>query len=162
MDQEKTKSIPDDAMIFGLLLITSNKMNTLLERELKEFDVTTMQFFLSMTLNGLFDFPPTLKEISREMGSSYQNIKQVAIKLQQKNLLKLEKDENDSRITRLRMTGRSNDFWKQTDSKGAIFREKMFKDMCPEDIKKTRDLLEKLLSNLSEIENTESDGDRDP
>ena len=96
------------------------------------------------------------------MGSSYQNIKQVAIKLQQKNLLKLEKDENDSRITRLRMTGRSNDFWKQTDSKGAIFREKMFKDMCPEDIKKTRDLLEKLLSNLSEIENTESDGDRDP
>ena len=157
MDREKLRSLPDDTMIFGLLLIISNKMNTLLEREFKEFDVTTKQFFLSITINGLFDSPPTLKEGAREMGSSYQNVKQVALKLQQKGLLTLEKDEKDSRITRLRMTERSKEFWQQTIPKGDLFKERMFKDLNSDDMRKTRDLLEKMLSNLTAIEKSVPD-----
>ena len=67
MNNKKTDNIPDDAMIFGLLLIISNRMNTLLERELKEFDVTTKQWFLSETISSVFDHPPTLKEAASAM-----------------------------------------------------------------------------------------------
>ncbi len=87
MNPKKTNSIPDEPMIFALLLIISNKMNTLLDREFKEFDVTTKQWFLSETIKSLFDTSPTMKELASEMGSSHQNIKQVALKLQQKGLL---------------------------------------------------------------------------
>ncbi|MEQ8174134.1 MAG: MarR family transcriptional regulator [Syntrophomonadaceae bacterium] len=153
MDLKKTNSIPDEPMIFALLLITSNKMNTLLEREFKEFDVTTKQWFLSETIRSLFDTPPTLKELASEMGSSYQNIKQVALNLQQKGLLKLEKDKKDARVTRLRLTEQSYDFWEKTDPKGSVFRENMFKEMDKKDITTTRSLLEKILINLTEIEN---------
>jgi len=153
LDPKKTNSISDEPMIFALLLITSNMMNTLLEREFKEFDVTTKQWFLSETIHTLFDYPPTMKEVASEMGSSYQNIKQVALKLQQKGLLKLERDKKDARITRLRLTEQSHDFWQKTDSKGTIFRENMFKEMNNKDIATARALLEKILSNLIEIEN---------
>lgn len=153
MDPKKTNSIPDEPMILALMLIISNKMNTLLEREFKEFDVTTKQWFLSETINSLFDTPPTLKELASEMGSSYQNIKQVALKLQQKGLLKLEKDKKDARVTRLRLTEQSYDLWKKTDTKGTVFRENMFKDMDKKNITTTRVLLEKMLLNLNEIEN---------
>lgn len=153
MNVEKINKIPDEAMIFGLLLIISNKMNTLLERELKEFDVTTKQWFLSETINSLFDSPPTLKEVGDAMGSSHQNVKQIAIKLQEKGLLTLEKDKKDARVTRLKMTEKSYIFWKQTDNKGTLFREKVFKDTDEHDIAKTRNLLEKIISNLAEIEN---------
>jgi DNA-binding MarR family transcriptional regulator len=78
----------------------------------------------------------------------------VAIKLQQKGLLTFEKDKKDARATRLRMTEESHDFWKRTDPKGEIFRNKMFKELDLEDIARTRHLLEKLLSNLAEIENS--------
>lgn len=159
MNVDKTDIIPDTAMIFGLLLIITNKMNTLLEREFKEFNVTTKQWFLSETINSLFDSPPTLKEVASVMGSSHQNVKQVAIKLQEKGLIKLEKDKKDARVTRLRMTEQSYDFWKQTDPKGSMFREKMFKEMDENDIARTRHLLEKLLSNLAEIENAVTDDD---
>lgn len=159
MNVDKTDIIPDTAMIFGLLLIITNKMNTLLEREFKEFNVTTKQWFLSETINSLFDSPPTLKEVASVMGSSHQNVKQVAIKLQEKGLIKLEKDKKDARVTRLRMTEQSYDFWKQTDPKGSMFREKMFKEMDENDIARTRHLLEKLLSNLAEIENAFTDDD---
>lgn len=153
LNPEKTNSIPDEPMIFALLLIISNKMNTLLERELKEFDVTTMQWFLSETIHSLFDYPPTMKEVAGKMGSSHQNIKQVALKLQQKGLLKLEKDKKDARVTRLRLTEQSRDVWGKTDLKGKIFRENMFKEMNKKDIATTKALLEKMLLNLTEIEN---------
>lgn len=159
MNSNKTKVIPDEAMIFGLLLIISNKMNTLLEREFKEFDVTTKQWFLSETINSLFASPPTLKEVANAMGSSHQNVKQVAVKLQQKGLLLLEKDKKDARVTRLRMTDQSDGFWKRTDPKGEIFREKMFKEIDTKDISQTRYSLEKILSNLAEIENESIDED---
>jgi len=155
LNLNKKNSIPDEPMIFGLLLIISNKMSTLLEREFKEFDVTTKQWFLSETIKSLFDNPPTMKELAAEMGSSYQNVKQVALKLQQKGLLKLEKDKKDARVTRLRLTEQSYGFWGKTDPKGTVFREKMFKEMNKKDIATTRALLEKLLLNLSEIETTE-------
>ena len=153
MNSDKANMIPDREMIFGLLLIISNTTSTLLERELREFDVTAKQWFLSETINSLFDTPPTLKEASNAMGSSYQNVKQVALKLQEKGLMALEKDRKDARVTRLRATEQSKEFWKQTDPKGAMFREKVFKELDAHDIAKTRHVLEKMLSNLSDIEN---------
>jgi DNA-binding MarR family transcriptional regulator len=153
LNPKKTNSIPDEPMIFALLLIISNKMNTLLEREFKEFDVTTKQWFLSETIHTLFDYPPTMKEVAGEMGSSHQNVKQVALKLQQKGLLRLEKDKKDARVTRLRLTEHCNDFLEKTDFKGTIFRENMFKEIDKKDIATTRALLEKMLLNLTEIEN---------
>jgi len=150
---KKANSIPDEPMIFALLLIISNKMNTLLDREFQEFDVTTKQWFLSETIHSLFDYPPAMKELASEMGSSHQNIKQVALKLQQKGLLKLEKDKKDTRVTRLSLTEQSRELWEKTDSKGTIFRENMFKEMDKKDIATARALLEKMLLNLTEIEN---------
>jgi len=160
MNSYKKNTIPDDAMIFGLLLIISNKMNTLLEREFQEFDVTTKQWFLSETINSLFDSPPTLKEVANAMGSSHQNVKQVAVRLQNKGLLTLEKDNTDARVTRLRMTKHSHDFWKQTDPKGTIFREKMFKEINKKDIASIRNFLEKMLTNLVEIEDAVIDDEK--
>jgi DNA-binding MarR family transcriptional regulator len=83
----------------------------------------------------------------------------VAIKLQQKGLLTLEKDKKDARATRLKMTEESHDFWKRTDPKGEIFRDKMFKEIDSKDIVRTRNLLEKILSNLAEIEKSVIDDD---
>ena len=157
MDPDKASSIPDEPMIFALLLILSNKMDTLLERELREFDVTTKQWFLSETIHSLFDSPPTMKEVAKEMGSSHQNVKQVALKLQQKGLLRLEKDKSDARVTRLRLTEQSHDFWGKTDEKGTAFRNHMFKEMTSKDIATTRALLEKMLVNLAEIENANNE-----
>jgi len=153
VDKNKASTIPDDAMIFGLLLIISNKMNTLLERELKEFDVTTIQWFLAETIHSLFDSPPTIKEAARQMGSSHQNIKQVALKLQQKGLLVLEKDRKDARITRLRPTELSSVFWNRTDPKGSLFRQRMFKEVEKSETSLLREVLMKILFNLTEIEN---------
>jgi len=106
----KIQSLKDQKFVFGSVQIVANKMNTLLERELKEFDITSKQWFLTVVIENSFDKPPTIKEAAKAMGSSHQNVKQVALKLEQKGLVCLEKDKKDARVTRIRLTEQSYKF----------------------------------------------------
>ncbi len=150
MDQ--TTQMPDKQYIFGSLLIIANRMDTLLERELRQFGVTSKQWFLSVIIDSLFTEPPTMKEVAREMGSSHQNVKQVALKLQEKNLLTLFKDKKDRRVTRISMTDESQDFWKKTQPKGTIFTEALFEGIKKEDLQVARQVMQKIMDNLELME----------
>ncbi len=148
----KAEQMEDKQYIFGALFTVANRMDTLLERELKEFGITTKQWFLSIIIDSLFEEPPTMKEAARESGSSHQNVKQVALKLQEKGLVSLEKDKKDSRVTRLKMTEQSNMFWEKTQPRAIEFTEDIFRDIDQNDLASARTVLQKIFYNLSERE----------
>jgi len=153
----KLDSMKDQKFVFGSVLIIANRMDTLLERELKEYDVTAKQWFMTAVIDNSFDNPPTLKEVAREMGSSHQNIKQVALKLEQKGLLVFEKDKKDARVTRLKLTDQIYEFSQLTQSKATIFTQALFKGIEKDDMSKARAVHQKMLSNLSEMDQPEKD-----
>lgn len=76
-----------------------------------------------------------------------------AFNIQQKGLLKLEKDTQEARITKLELTGQRCGFWKEPDPEGSVFRENMVKEMDKNDIATTRALLEIMPLTLTGIEN---------
>ena len=151
----KLEGMTNQQYIFGALFVVANRVDTLLEREFKKFDITTKQWFLSVVIDNLFDCPPTIKEAAREMGSSHQNVKQVALKLEQKGLLVLEKDEKDSRATRLRLAENSVDFWKSLRAESADFMGALFKNISDEEKVAARSFLKKMLSNIAEMDKNE-------
>lgn len=149
----KLEVLGDREFIFGTLFVVANKLDTLLERELDQYGMTAKQWFLSIALDTLFDEPPTIKEVARSMGSSHQNVKQVALKLEQKGLLLMEKDPKDGRATRLKLTEQSQAFWEKMQKKGFEFREAVFKDLEREELTVTRRALQRVWSNLEKLEN---------
>ena len=151
----KLDSMKDQKFVFGSVQIVANRIDTLLERELKEYDVTAKQWFLTVVIDNSFDKPPTIKEVARQMGSSHQNIKQVALKLEQKGLLVLEKDKRDARVTRLRLTEESFRFWKTTQTKASIFTKALFEGIDEEEMSKAKAVLQKMMSNLSQMDENE-------
>ena len=148
----KLDSMKDQTFVFGSVLIVANRIDTLLERELKEYDVTAKQWFLTVVVDNSFDKPPTIKEVAREMGSSHQNVKQVALKLEQKGLLVLETDKKDARVTRLKLTSQSYKFWETTQLKAAAFTEALFKGIDEDEMSKARVMLQKMMVNLSKMD----------
>ncbi len=144
----KLEEMEDRQFIFGALLFTANRMDTQLERELKEFDVTSKQWMMSIIIENLFDAAPTIKEVANEMGSSHQNVKQLALKLEQKGLLKMKKDEKDARVTRLNMTDESYAFWRKTQPKGTAFVDEVFENITKEELMETRNVMNKIMENL--------------
>jgi len=153
----KLNSMKDQKFVFGSVLVIANRMDTLLERELKEYDVTSKQWLLTAVLDNSFDHPPTIKEVAREMGSSHQNVKQVALKLEQKGLLVLEKDKKDARVTRLKLTDQIYEFAQLTQSKATAFTQALFKGIEKDDMSKARAVLQTMLSNLTEMDQPERD-----
>ena len=150
---KKLEDMQDSFYLMGSLFVIANKMGTLLDRELEEFDVTSKQWFLSVIIDVFFDEPPTLKEAALVMGTSYQNVKQIALKLQEKNLMRLEKDKKDSRIVRLILTPNSYSFWAQTSPKGVIFMNSFYKGFNNEQLVAGRQIMQHLLSNINDLEN---------
>ena len=148
----KIKLMKDKQFLFGSIFIAANRVDTLLEKEFKRFDVTSKQWFLSIVLDNLFDSPPTIKAVAKEMGSSHQNVKQLALKLEQKGLLIFEKDKRDSRITRLKLSEASVEFWSEIRKEGVLFTKELFKEISEEDMKIARKVMQRILFNIGEID----------
>jgi len=149
---KKTDGMDNAHFIFGAVIVVANRMDTLLERELSQFNITAKQWFLSISVASLFEHPPTMKEAAREMGTSHQNVKQVALKLQEKKLLHLKKDEKDARVTRLHFTKESEEFWAKTSGESLNFTQELFAGITEEELASTRRALAKMMDNLSEMD----------
>ena len=149
----KAEKMSDRQYLFGVIFIVANRVDTMLEREFKRFGITTKQWFLSVIIENLFDKPPTMKEVAKEMGSSHQNVKQVALKLEQKGLLILQKDKRDARVTRLKLSESSYDFWKMIKEEGSMFTETLFKDIDKDELAIARRVMEKMLLSINKMDN---------
>lgn len=148
----KIESLKDRKFVFGSIQIVANKMDTLLERDLKEYDITFKQWFLTIVVENSFDSPPTIKETAKAMGTSHQNIKQIALKLEQKGLIALEKDKKDARVTRIRLTDLNFKLTERLQTKAAFFTENLFLGITEDEMAKARIVLYKMMSNLAKLE----------
>ena len=149
----KVEKMSDSKYLFGVIFIVANRVDTMLEREFKRFGITTKQWFLSIIIENLFEKPPTMKEVAKEMGSSHQNVKQVALKLEQKGFLILQKDKRDARVTRLKLSESNNDFWTKLRSEGKAFTEALFKNIDKEELEVARRVMQKMQLNINEMDN---------
>ncbi|KPU45840.1 transcriptional regulator SlyA [Oxobacter pfennigii] len=148
----KVDEATDTDFIFGALLVVANKMDTLLDRVLSKYNITSKQWFLLLILFNIFEKPPTIKEAAKEMGSSHQNIKQVALKLEEKGMLRLEKDKKDLRVTRLVVTEKSYEFWKTAENDGIKFMKEFYAGVGNDRLKNARLFISQIMLNLKAME----------
>lgn len=148
----KIDQIPDHLYIFGSLFVLANRVDTLMERALSKFGVSSKQWFLSICVASLFDEDPSLKELARVSGSSHQNVKQVALKLEQKDLMNLYKDPKDARVTRVRLSESSSTFWAQSDGDAQKFLSDLYQGIDEAEMRVVRKVFEQLYRNLEAME----------
>lgn len=138
--------------IFGSIFVLANKFQAVIDREFAVFDITTKQWLLTAVIEEFFDAPPTIKEVSHLMGSSHQNVKQIALKLEKKGFLELNKDKDDRRATRLRLTDKNYEFWKEHQVNSTAFLQELFKDCDEEELNGMYKGVLKLAMKLEEFE----------
>lgn len=135
--------------IFGSLFLLANKLQVVGDQYLGEEGMTTKQWFLTAMISQFYDAPPTLSEMAELMGSSRQNVKQLALKLQEKDFLTIKKDEKDARIIRLKLTEKSQIFWEKREKQDDEFIQDLFKNCNNEEINTVCNVFNKLFENLS-------------
>lgn len=133
--------------IFASIFLLANKLQVMGDNYLANEEMTTKQWFLIVIVSQ-FNKPPMLTEVANLMGSSRQNVKQLALKLQSNGFLNIEKDKKDGRTLRLKLTEKNQRFWEKSKEKDMELILDIFKCLSQEEINTMYQVFNKLLSQI--------------
>lgn len=139
------------AFIFGNLFLLANQLQVVCDQYLEKDHITTKQWFLLAAISQFNDTSPTLSEVSELIGCSRQNIKQLALKLEKKEFLKIRKDEQDTRAYRLVLTEKCNFYWKSREDLDSKFITDILSCLTSEETNILSDCITKVLAKINGI-----------
>lgn len=137
--------INEEYAIYGMLFSLSNRIQTIGDKEFP--GITIKQHFLMIAL-GMFENPPTLKELSEVIGCSYQNVKRMADHLQKEGYIEIIQDCNDKRKLLLVSTDKIEMIASSNQEKTILFMSKLYKDIPKEALVTTLNTLMKMDRNI--------------
>lgn len=120
------------AAAFGSLMGVSNRLEVLGNHFL--VGITSKQWFVTICLLMFYKEPPTLSELSKTVGSSRQNVKQLVLKLVEKGLLTLEKSPDDARALKVWYTPELIRFSEDYEERSGLLITELFSDFSKEEL----------------------------
>ena len=146
--REMINSMDKRFALFGYFFAMSNRLQTVGDRFYEE--ITCKQFFLMICLRLFENGAPTINELSEIMGCSHQNVKSIAVKLEEKGYLEIRPDSDDARKLRIRLTNKADILAKKYQKKELDFIDMLFTGISDKQIETTFKTLEKMEENINE------------
>lgn len=110
-------------VIFGNIFLLANRLQTVMDQTVP--DLTARQWFL-LTMLGMFDQPPTLKQLAEQCDCTHQNIRQLVNKLSEKGFLTIVPDPVDRRSIRIAATPLCEQWNQHNSTQAAAFIDQLF------------------------------------
>ncbi len=143
------KTMDPRYVIFATTFMLANRLQMVMDQEIDE--ITCKQWFV-MTSLGVFDEAPTLKELAKACDSSHQNVKQIILKLAEKNFVRIEKDTEDGRALRIYPAEAGKAWAVKNHENSRKFIDTVFNNLTQEELIKLRDMQQTLYKTLGEME----------
>lgn len=140
-----------EKIILAKLFLLPNKLKAKSDR-IFAGEMTLRQWLLILAVAQYKEDSPTLSRLADIMGSSHQNVKQLALKLEKEGFLNIRRDDNDLRATRLVLSEKSYAFWKRRQEEIRGYLEEFFKDLSEDEINLMYDYIGKLYDNVLKME----------
>ncbi|SES27098.1 MarR family winged helix-turn-helix transcriptional regulator [Salipaludibacillus aurantiacus] len=138
--------------IFGSLFLLVNKLQAKGDQWLAGKEgMTLRQWFLTAMIMYSGERTPALGEVADLMGTSHQNAKQVANKLEKNGFIEFSKDMKDRRVLRLTLTKKSTEFWKEQEGESNEFLTNLFYDLTEEELAVTKRVINKMITSLENL-----------
>ncbi len=138
--------------IFGNFFKTSNSLQLYLDHLLSSDGLTAKQMFLMIVIDTFGEKGPTLKEAAEKSGTSYQNVKQLALKLEQNGFLCIRTDETDKRRKLLLLSEKAKNYWLRRELADRQEMSGLFKGLSIEELNLFLKFIKKLHFNLTGIQ----------
>lgn len=132
-------------IVFGNIFLLANRLQTVMDQTANE--LTAKQWFV-ITMLGMFEESPTLKQLAAICDSSHQNTKQIVLKLEAKGFVKVEQDSKDRRALRIVTTDLCKR-WDDENKEFAVkFIDQMFRNLNDEEVSSLNSAQQKLYETL--------------
>jgi len=138
-----------DVFVFAAMHTLANRFQTLGDRI--DPAMTLKQWFVLAAVNRFIDRPPNIGDIATLLGTSRQNIKKMAVILESRGFLKLEKDENDKRNILMLLTEQCNNYFKGREQQENEYIERIFRGISEDMLKNLCIGMTKLMENTDRL-----------
>lgn len=137
-----------------LLGYCDHKIQTMMDKRLRQYDVTPMQ---CRTLNFLYHQSGEVNQRSLEQFLMVQpsTVNGIVSRLEEKGLLRRESSQADARCRLLRLTEKGKQFHDDFRTIALETNERMEQGFSPEELTQLRSFLYRVAQNLSKEENEE-------
>ena len=145
-------SMDDRMVIFGSIFTVSNRLQLVMDQQMPE--LSAKQWFV-LTMLSFFDSAPSLIRLATACDSTYQNIKQIVIKLEAKGFVRLEDDAGDKRAKCVVMTSKFSEWSAKSNEQATRFVDTLFEPLSTEQIRDMKNLLLTLHKKLGDMQSEE-------
>ncbi|CQR56625.1 MarR family winged helix-turn-helix transcriptional regulator [Paenibacillus riograndensis] len=147
------------AYILGAVLTLANRLQVLGDQ--LDDQMTMKQWLLIAVILKSGSPAPTLSDVSAMIGSSRQNVKKMALLLEQQGFVALTKDSRDARVLRVQLTDKCRVYFSGRSGREDQFIKALFQSF---DAELTRGLfrgLTRLTENIARMETDASDREKE-
>lgn len=139
----------DKRFLFGGLFAIANELQVVGDLFLGE--MTAKQWLLLECVAEHSPARPNLTRLSSALGSSRQNVKQLALKLEALGYANLLPDESDHREVCVALTDKAREFLSSRNQDLIDFLNALFDGLSPEEIRATLHTMETLDANVKRL-----------
>ena len=140
----------DYAHVYALLFDLATRLQVLMDRELRPDDLTAKQWYLVLSLERSGEDSLALGELARLVGTSHQNVKQIALKLERRGFVTLRSDPGDRRSVRVSVTDACRRYFESRSARDAELLSLLFAPV-DEQVPHLRSTLEALDKHLDSL-----------
>lgn len=150
---EKNSDFEDAREIKGhiivLMFIIQQRWSYIINKKFQRDHITTKQWLMLIILANSFSSPPSMQDMSEAMSTSHQNVKQLATRLENRGLLKIDRDSQNKRILRLKITVECEFFLQKRKNDDIKSINNLFSSLNADDVRKLFEIMIEL-ENWSE------------
>lgn len=136
--------------LFGLFFAFNNRLQIVGDMFYEE--ITCKQFFLLACMNLYAEEAPTANELAKTMGTTRQNVKEILLSLEKKEMIYFGQDEKDKRKRPVYLTEKTKRVAEKYVQKETEFMERLYDGVSEEEAKIVYSLISKIENNLKNIE----------
>lgn len=134
--------------VLVFIFLIQQRWGYIINKELAEDKITTKQWLMMIVIENAFNHDPSMQEVADALSTTHQNVKQLAVRLEARGFMKIERDPHNRRILRLRTTDECRKYWEKRSPEDAESIISLFKGLNDEEISSLFKIIMKL-ENIS-------------
>ncbi len=134
--------------IFRMVIHTNRMLERVMDMAFRQDGLTYKQWLVLAGMGTIPGGPPSLGEVSSVIGTSHQNVRQIADQLERKGFIEMVRDPKDRRVLRLSTTEKNARFWESRNADHAARVLGLFTGLGDDEIAQLHDLMSRFELNV--------------
>jgi DNA-binding MarR family transcriptional regulator len=130
--------------ILIMFFIVEQRWRYIIEKELEPDGITTKQWLMLIVIASGFKYPPSIQEVADAMSTTHQNVKQIAASMERRGFMVLERDAENKRIIRLKVTEKCHALFKKREENDVKSILGLFESLTDEEVKALFNIIAKM------------------